>query len=138
MGAIPLTVLPLIAYNLIGYGVSGADPWATVVVSVPMPSGARLALHLGDLMVVFAIGILCLEMLRIVRSAGGRIMNRTLAIVVTAAYVFEFLVADVAAHPVFFALTVIAVLEVFTGAGLRRARARRVDLEEGGSDDDLL
>jgi len=123
--AIPLTVLPLIAYNLIGYGLSGADPWAAELAVVPMPSGARWPLRLGDLLVAFAIAMLYVEVTRYADAPGGAIVNRGLAMLVATAYVVEFLAADAAAHPVFFLLTTVAVFDVAAGFSIRRSRHDR-------------
>jgi len=38
---IPLTIVPLIIYNIVGYSLSGADPWANEVFSITMISGVR-------------------------------------------------------------------------------------------------
>jgi hypothetical protein len=122
MHAVPLTVLPLLAYNLIGYGLSGADPWATELFAVPMPSGTHWSPRLGDLLVVFAIAMLCFEMVRAAAASRGAFVNRTLSIVVLAAYVAEFALTDVAADSVFFVLTAIALCDVVAGFSIRTAR----------------
>jgi len=120
--AVPLTVLPLIAYNLIGYSLSGADPWGTELLAVPMPSGARWSARLGDILVVFAIAMLCIEMLRAVAPSPGAVLNRILSTVVLVVYVAEFLAADVAAHSVFVILMAIALADAVAGYAIRRAR----------------
>lgn len=122
ISAIPMTALPLIAYNLIGYSVSGADPWASTVVAVPLPSGAHWSMKLGDLLVLFAIIMLYVEIVRAAGVARGGAVNRTLSIVILAVYVAEFLAADAAAHSVFFALTMIAGLDVVAGFSIGAAR----------------
>jgi uncharacterized membrane protein (DUF485 family) len=122
MHAVPLTVLPLIAYNLIGYSLSGADPWATEFLAVPMPSGARWSPRLGDVLVVFAIAMLYVEVVRAAAPSPGAALNRILSTVVLIVYVAEFLAADVAAHSVFFILMAIAIADVVAGCAIRRAR----------------
>lgn len=123
--AIPLTVLPLIAYNLIGYGLAGADPWATELIVVPMPSGAEWTLRLGDLLVALAIAMLYVEVARLMDAQRGAVVNRTLSILVMAAYLAEFLAAEAAAHSVFFFLTMIAMFDVVAGFSIRAARRDR-------------
>lgn len=121
MHAVPLSVLPLIAYNLIGYGLSGADPWATELLVVPMLSGARWSLNLGDLLVVFAIAMLYFEVVRAATPSRGAFVNRTLSVIVLVLYVAEFVAADVAADSVFFILTAIALFDVVAGFRIRTA-----------------
>jgi hypothetical protein len=122
MHAVPLTVLPLIAYNLIGYSLSGADPWATELLAVPMPSGARWSPRLGDVLVVFAIAMLYVDVLRAAVPSRGAVLNRLLSTLVLIVYVAEFLAAGVAAHSVFFILTALALADVVAGYAIRRAR----------------
>jgi hypothetical protein len=126
MRAVPLTVLPLIAYNLIGYGLSGADPWATELLAVPMPSGARWSLRLGDVLVVFAIAMLFVGVVRAAEAPRVAVLHRILSILVLIVYVAEFLAADVAAHSVFFILTVIALADVVAGFSIRTAQRKTV------------
>jgi hypothetical protein len=126
MHAVPLTVLPLIAYNLVGYGLSGADPWAIELYAVPMLSGARWSLRLGDLLVVFAIAMLYVEVVRAAAASRGAFVNRTLSVVVLVVYVAEFVAADVAADSVFFILTAIALVDVVAGFSIRKARREAV------------
>jgi uncharacterized membrane protein (DUF485 family) len=120
--AVPLTVLSLIAYNVIGYGLSGADPWASDLLVVPMVSGARWPLRLGDLLVAFALAMLYFEIARTARGAGGAVVNRALSVVVLVAYVAEFVATDVAANSVFFILTAIALVDVFAGFSIQKGR----------------
>lgn len=125
INAIPLTILPLIAYNLIGYGVSGADPWANELFAVSMLSGARWSLNLGDLLVTFALVTLFLEVMKSARSSANTIVNHVLSTLVLLVYVVEFIVAGVAANSVFFILTVIALFDVIAGFSVSIRTARR-------------
>jgi hypothetical protein len=123
--SVPLTVLPLIAYNLVGYGLSGADPWAAGIVVVPMPSGALWTLTIGDLLVAFGFAMFYVDVTRLAHAPRGAIVHRTLAVLVLIVYVAEFLAADAAAHSVFFLLTTIAIFDVVAGFSIRRGRHDR-------------
>lgn len=125
LNAIPLTILPLIVYNLVGYTLSGADPWATQLFGLPMVSGKVWILTLGDLLIVFAIGILFVEVAKSARSSTNTIANHVLSTIVLLVYVVEFIVADVAAHSVFFILTVIALFDVIAGFSITIKTATR-------------
>jgi hypothetical protein len=125
ISAIPLTVLPLIVYNLVGYGLSGADPWATEVFGITMISGARWTLSLGDLLIAFAILALYFEVMKSARSSTHTIANHVLSTIVLIVYVVEFIVSPVAAHSVFFILTVIALFDVVAGFSITIRTATR-------------
>jgi hypothetical protein len=123
--ALPLTVLPLIVYNLVGYSLSGADPWATELLGITMLSGARWSFKLGDLLITFAIAMLFFEVMKAARSTTNTISNHVLSTIVLIVYVVEFIVANVAAHSVFFILTVIALFDVIAGFSITIRTATR-------------
>jgi len=113
--AIPLTILPLILYNLIGYGIAGADPWAGELFRLPMPAGVPWTLRLGDLLIVFAIAMLFLEVRKALRAPRNSIINQTFSTIVLIAYAAEFFIAAAAAHSVFLILTLLSLFDVAVG-----------------------
>lgn len=123
--AIPLTVVPLIAYNLVGYTLSGADPWARELISATLPSGSRWSLRLGDAVIVFAIVTLFVDMIRAAGPTGRSAIRHALSMIVLAIYLIEFVAAGVAAHSVFFILTVLAIFDVVAGASISIARSKQ-------------
>jgi len=133
--AIPLTILPLIAFNLIGFSISGADPWANELFSLTMLSGARWSLNLGDLLIAFAIVALFFEVMKSARSSSSTILNHVFSTMVLLVYVVEFIAAGVAAHSVFFILTMIALFDVIAGFSVSIKTAKR-DIAFGGQNMD--
>jgi hypothetical protein len=123
--ALPLTILPLIVYNVVGYSLNGADPWSNVLLDITMLSGQVWSLKLGDLLVTFAIIILFFEVMKAARSSTNTISNHVLSTIVLIIYVVEFIVAGVAAHSVFFILTVIALFDVIAGFSITIKTATR-------------
>jgi hypothetical protein len=123
--ALPLTILPLIVYNVVGYSLSGADPWANELFGITMLSGQVWSLKLGDLLITFAIVILFFEVMKAARSSTNTISNHVLSTIVLIVYVVEFIVAGVAAHSVFFILTVIALFDVIAGFSITIKTATR-------------
>jgi hypothetical protein len=123
--ALPLTILPLIVYNVVGYSLSGADPWSNVLLNITMLSGQVWSLKLGDLLITFAIVILFFEVMKAARSSTNTISNHVLSTIVLIVYVVEFIVAGVAAHSVFFILTVIALFDVIAGFSITIKTATR-------------
>ena len=123
--SIPLTVLPLIVYNLVGYGISGAEPWATDLFGITMLSDAIWTLRLGDLLITFAIIMLFFEVMKAARASSHNITNHVLSTVVLIVYVVEFVVAPVAANSVFLILTIIALFDAVAGFSITIRTATR-------------
>ena len=124
IAAIPLTIIPLILFNAAGFAYGGA-PWGNEIVSFPMVSEVRWALSLGDLMIVFAILMLFFEVLKAARPAPTTVTNHVASTVVFVIYLVEFILAGVAAHSVFFILTVIALFDVVAGFSISIRTATR-------------
>ena len=114
IAAIPLTVVPLILFNVLGFAYGG-DPWGNVILSFPMASEVSWPLTLGDAMIVFAIVMLFFEVLKAARPAPMTVTNHVASTGVFVIYLVEFILARVAAHSVFFILTVIALFDVVAG-----------------------
>ena len=87
-GAIPLLIVPFVAYNLglLGIFGSGDDPWATEIFSFRMMSGGVFSMTLGDLMVVIGLIFLFLEMVKSVRTTNASIMDHLLSTLVFVAF----------------------------------------------------
>ena len=133
--AIPLTVIPLILFNAIGFAMGG-DPWGNVLFTVPMVSGVGWSVTLFDLMVLLAVVLLFFETLRSAQPArGSTITNHIVSTVVLIVYVVEFIVVPVAANSLFFALTVIALFDVVAGFTISiRTAQRDIAFGHGGVD----
>jgi hypothetical protein len=133
--AIPLTVIPLILFNAIGFAMGG-DPWGNVLFTVPMVSGVAWSVTLFDLMVLLAVVLLFFETLRSAQPArGSTITNHIVSTVVLIVYVVEFIVVPVAANSLFFALTVIALFDVVAGFTISiRTAQRDIAFGHGGVD----
>jgi hypothetical protein len=130
IAAIPLTIIPLILFNLVAYGTigfagAGGDPWAHEIFSLQMISGARWSLPLGDLLIVFAILMLFFEVMKAARASSRTIANHALSTVALILYIVEFIVLAPAAHSVFFILTVIALFDVVAGFSITIRTAAR-------------
>ena len=124
IAAIPLTLIPLILFNILALAV-GADVWSGTVFGVPMLSGAHWTLSVGDLMLVVGIVVLFAELMKSARSSANTILNHILSTVVLILYIIEFIVAGIAANSVFFILTVIALFDVVAGFSISIRTATR-------------
>lgn len=131
---IPLTVIPLIAYNIIAFGLLGAfpgDPWSFPIIDkIEMVSGARWSFPMGDLMIVVGLVVLFIEVVKATRTTASSIMDHVLSTVVFIVYLVEFLTVKQAASSVFFVLMVISLIDVLAGFTITIRGARR-DLTMG-------
>lgn len=117
LAAIPLMIIPFIAYNVIiaGFGGAALGNLTTTLVEVPMMSGAVWSMSIGDLMVVVALILLFVEILKATRTGSWSVMDHLLSTFVFVAYLVEFLLVANAATDIFFILMAIAFIDVIAG-----------------------
>ena len=133
LAGIPLLIVPFLIYNLglagvFGEGVNG-DPWAGTIFSVNMMSGGVFSMTLGDLMIVVALVFFFIEVLKSTRTSNASILDHLLSTFVFVAFLVEFLLVKGAAHPVFFILMVITLIDVLAGFSVSlRSAGRDVNL----------
>lgn len=124
IAAIPLTIIPLILYNAIGFA-AGGNPWSNEILGVTMVSGQVWSMTLGDLMVVVAIVVLFFEILRAARYSHATIYNHIASTIVFIIYLVEFIIVGAAGYSVFFILTVLALFDVVAGFSISIRTATR-------------
>jgi hypothetical protein len=124
IAAIPLTIIPLILFNILGF-VYGGSPWENGIFDLTMASGLAWTVTLGDAMILLAIVLLFFELLRAAQPGQATVNNHLASTVVFIIYLIEFIVAGVAANSVFFILTVIALFDVAAGFTISIRTARR-------------
>ena len=133
--SIPLTLVPLLVYNVIAFDFFGAgtgDPWQAPIFTIDMVSDARFTMVLGDLMIVAALFLLFVEMLKATRTGIASLMDHILSMLVFVAYLVEFLIVPQAAASVFFILMAISLIDVIAGFSITITAARRdVSLSHG-------
>ncbi len=125
---IPLTLAPLLVYNLQIVGVFGAtagDPWVQPVFTVSMVSDARFTLLFGDLLIVAALVCLFVEIVKATRTSAPTIVDHSMSLGVFVVHLVEFLTVAGAATSVFFILMVIALIDVVGGFTITIRGARR-------------
>jgi hypothetical protein len=128
LATVPLTLAPLIVYNLFSLGLIGAgpgDPWLQPLFTVEMVSGARFTPTSGDLLLIGAITLLFGEILKATRTGSTTVADHVASLVVFIVYLIEFLVVPQAAHSTFLLLTVIAFIDVVAGFSITISTARR-------------
>ncbi len=116
--ALPLMIIPLILYNIAMLGMmggSGVTSLSTVVTSLQMLSGADWTMSLGDVLIVFGLVFLFVEILKASRNGRASLINHMLSLLVFIAYLVEFLLVRNAATQIFFILMTITFIDVIGG-----------------------
>ena len=127
---IPLMIVPFILYNL---GLAGAfgditDPWRAQVFSLSMLSGGVWTMSLADLLVLFALAILFVEILKATRTSNASVLDHLLSTFVFVLFLVEFLLVERAASSLFFILMTVALVDVLAGFVISlRAASRDVN-----------
>ncbi|WP_075216295.1 hypothetical protein [Mongoliimonas terrestris] len=128
IGTLPLTLVPLIVYNIFAFrliGLDAGDPWLMPLLTVEMLSGARFTLTSGDVLVILAIALLFGEVIKATRIGAATLGDHFLSMLVFVVYLVEFLTVPVAAHSVFAILMVIAFIDVVAGFSVTIRTSRR-------------
>lgn len=114
---IPLLIIPFALFNAALTGVlsSGADPFNTTLLSLAMISGGRFVLSFGDMLLVLGLILLFFEVLKSTRTNNTSVIDHVLSTGVFIAFLVEFLLIAGAAHPVFFLLMLMALIDVLAG-----------------------
>ena len=127
IASIPLTVVPLVAYNVLAFVLfgSGGSSWTAPVMTVDLVSGASFSLLGCDLMVLCALLLLFVELLKATRTGVSALTDHIFSTLVLIAYLVEFLTVREAATSVFFILMCISLVDVIAGFSITITGARR-------------
>lgn len=132
LAAIPLLILPVLAYNLLALAMPGAlqTPDAAVQLasyafSIPVASGGRWIVTTGDLLLAGSLIILFVELLKSTTSRRNAIINHALSMILFVACLVEFLLLRGFATSVFFLITMMVLLDVLAGFIVSIVSARR-------------
>lgn len=136
LAAVPLTIVPLILYNVIAFVFAGGDStspiWQSELFSLTLVSGRVWTPNLADLIEVIAICLLGAEIIKATRVHRRLVLDHLVSTVVMVVYVVEFIAVGAAATSTFFLLTVIAVVDVMAGFTISLSTARRdVTIDHG-------
>ncbi len=140
--SLPWILISVIIYNIIVFiwgperadAVTGQfDPsivFNEVLFRIPMLSGATWSFTLGNLIVIFTLVLLFLEILKATRTGGNSLVDHGLSTVVFVVCLIEFLTVKEAATSVFFIIMFISLIDVIAGFSVTIRAARR-DLNVG-------
>ncbi|MDP9104306.1 MAG: hypothetical protein M3N05_09925 [Pseudomonadota bacterium] len=118
--AAPLLLLPVLFYNFLAltYGFGATDAGARMaaqVFSLPMASGGRWPVSMGDLIIFLSLVILFIELLKSTTSRRIAIINHSLSMILFIICLVEFLLFRAFATSTFFLLTSMVLLDVLAG-----------------------
>lgn len=131
LSGIPLLIVPFILYNLVIAGLIGGspDPLAAEVFSMQMMSGGRWFMRLGDILILIGLVFLFVEVLKSTRTGSASVLDHLLSTLLFIAFLVEFLLVPGAAHPVFFILMAMALVDLLAGFSVSiRSAGRDVNL----------
>ncbi len=119
----PLLLIPLAIYNIIAFlfGTGFSDTLFTV----RMMSQADLNVSVGDLLIIFSILLLFVEVLKATRFGTKAIMDHILSFIVFVVALAEFIMVQQAATSTFLLLLVICFVDVVGGFSISIRTAQR-------------
>ncbi len=138
--AVPLLVVPWLLYNIVvltgllgGDPSLGADPsLRQAVFSLPMASGVRWSVGVGDMILFLGLIFLFFELLKSTSSQKVAIVNHALSMILFVVCLVQFLLIPTFATSTFFLITVMVMLDVLAGFIVTIIAARK-DLDFSGA-----
>jgi hypothetical protein len=121
--AFPLLLIPYALYNMVAF-LLGMDFTATLF-SIPLLSGHSMAISTGDLLVLFGIFLLYVEILKATRMSSKAIIDHVLSFVLFIAMVIQFIVMQRAATSTFLMLMALSFVDVIGGFTITIRTAQR-------------
>jgi hypothetical protein len=121
--AFPLLLLPLVLYNMIAFLLN--MEFSTIVLDISLLSGTHLAVSTGDMLVIFGVLLLYVEILKATRLSGKAIVDHVLSVVLFIVMVIEFIVVERAATSTFLILMALSFVDVIGGFTITIRTAQR-------------
>jgi hypothetical protein len=125
MFGFPLLLIPLAICNIIVFLMPTLSLTAALT-TVPLVSGAVWTVTLSDAILAFSILMLMFEVIKGARPGGKYFTDHLLALLVFAAAAAEFVMLPPFGNSTFFLLTLLTLVDFFSGIALRARRPRKV------------
>jgi hypothetical protein len=126
----PLLVISFAIYNIVAFLFPSVS-WTSDVARIHMMSGAEFTFTPGDLLIMFSILILFVEVLKATRLTARTMVDHMLSMILFIVLLVEFLMVKQAATGTFFLLMVISFVDVIGGFSVTISAARRDIQVEG-------
>ncbi|MPZ37737.1 MAG: hypothetical protein GEU95_06685 [Rhizobiales bacterium] len=121
--AFPLLLIPFVLYNMMAFLLD--MDFGTLLFAVPLLSGRSMAVSAGDLLVLFGIVLLYIEILKATRMSSRAIIDHVLSFVLFIAMVIEFIAVPRAATSTFLMLIALSFVDVIGGFTVTIRTAQR-------------
>ena len=121
--SVPLLVLVVVLYFALEMIAPGAS--VKVALALDLPSGGRLELRAGDLMVAFGLVLLYGEIFKSTRTSTASILDHAFSMGLFVVCLLLFLLTPKAGTGAFFLITVMTLLDVLAGFTVTISSARR-------------
>jgi hypothetical protein len=110
----PLLLIPFAIYNIIAFLMPDVR-FSAELFTVPMLSKVSLSVTMGDVLVIFAILILYVEILKATRVGSRSIVDHMLSLILFLAMLGEFMILPQAATSTFLLLVTLNFIDVVGG-----------------------
>jgi hypothetical protein len=125
----PLLLIPFAIYNIIAFLMPDVR-FTAELFTIPMLSKRDLAVSLGDVLVIFSIMILFVEIVKATRLGSRSIIDHLLSLVLFIAMLGEFMIVPQAATSTFLLLVTLSFVDVIGGFSVTiRTSQRDIALE---------
>ena len=121
--AFPLLLIPFALYNMVAF-LLDLD-FTTFLFHVPLLAGRSMAVSTGDLLVLFGIVLLYVEILKAARLASRAIMDHVLSFILFVVMIIEFIAVPKAATSTFLMLMALCCVDVLGGFTITIRTAQR-------------
>lgn len=123
----PLLIAPFIIYNLVAFIFYRGTPegWGNPFGALFMISGTSWTISPGDLILLFGLACLFVEVLKSTRTGSSSVLEHMLSTVVFVLFLIEFLLIPAAASSVFFLLMIMSLIDLVAGFSVSITSAGR-------------
>jgi hypothetical protein len=115
LALVPLLVVPFVIFNVLLAGAGGTDPFAASFFSMRLISGGVWSMTVGHALLTLGLLMLFFEILKSTAASRVSVVDHMLSTGLFILFLVEFLVVPGAAHPVFFLLMLMALIDLLAG-----------------------
>jgi hypothetical protein len=121
--AFPLLLIPFVLYNMFAFLLD--LEFSTTLFSISLLSGRSVNVSIGDMLVLFGIFLLYVELLKATRLSSKAIMDHVLSFILFIVMIVQFVAVEKAATTTFLILIALSFVDVIGGFTISIRAARR-------------